>query len=81
MSSEDQLNEKCINVNDVEIMKSINDFERHLLAFGRSKETVLSYVRAVKNFHMVVKKSVKRIEDRDLDKYRYWCVETKKYDN
>jgi len=64
----------------VKMKADIDAFERHLVAQRRSKETIKSYVRSVKQFYNVIKKELNEIKDEDLDKFRFWCNETMAYD-
>jgi site-specific recombinase XerD len=60
--------------------KHIKEFENHLLANNKSKETIQSYMRTIKQFLNLINKIPEQIVKDDIEKYKYWTIEIKHYD-
>jgi len=60
--------------------KHLKEFENHLLANNKSKETIQSYIRTIKQFITLVNKLPEQLCKDDIEKYKYWAIEIKRYD-
>lgn len=60
--------------------KHLKEFENYLLANNRSKETIQSYTRTIKQFLDLIKKQPENISKEDIERYKYWANEIKNYD-
>ncbi len=60
--------------------KTLKEFENHLLANNKSKETVQSYARTMRQFLDLINKQPEHIKKEDIDRYKYWVHEIKHYD-
>lgn len=60
--------------------KNLKEFEKHLLANNKSKETIQSYIRTIKQFLSLINKLPEQICKEDVEKYKYWAHEIKHYD-
>ena len=61
-------------------IRSLKAFENYLLANNKSKETIKSYIRTVKQFFDLINKQPENIQKEDIERYKYWVNEIKHYD-
>lgn len=61
-------------------LKCLKAFEKYLLSNNKSKETIHSYIRTIKQFLDLVNKLPEQICKEDIEKYKYWAHEIKHYD-
>jgi len=60
--------------------KNIREFENYLLANNRSRGTIESYTRTIRQFLGLVKKQPENICKEDIERFKYWANEIKHYD-
>ena len=58
---------------------SLKKFRNYLLANNKSKETVLSYTRTIRQFLNLIQKNPENIRKKDVERYKYWANEIKHY--
>ena len=58
----------------------INQFTKYLKSNNKSKETIQSYTRTIKQFHNIINKKPEDINKKDIERYKYWANEIKHYD-
>jgi len=61
-------------------LKSLKAFEKYLLLNNKSKETIQSYLRTIRQFLDLINKQPEHIKKEDIDRYKYWVHEIKHYD-
>jgi site-specific recombinase XerD len=61
-------------------LNKLKAFEKYLLSNNKSKETIQSYIRTIKQFLDLVNKLPEQICKEDIEKYKYWAHEIKHYD-
>jgi len=61
-------------------LNSLKAFEKYLLSNNKSKETIQSYLRTIRQFLELINKQQDNIKKEDIDRYKYWVHEIKHYD-
>jgi site-specific recombinase XerD len=61
--------------------KYINEFEKYLISNNSSKTTIKSYLRTIKQFLSIIKRKPRDITKKDIERYKLYAIEVKKYDS
>ena len=62
-------------------LKTLKEFEDHLLADNASKETIKSYIRTIEQLLDFLKKSPDDVTEKDLERFKLFSVKIKQYDS
>lgn len=59
----------------------LQEFTNYLLSNNSSKTTIKSYLRTIKQFLSVIKRKPRDITKKDIEKYKLYIIQVKKYDS